>query len=160
MQDKENVLFQSPGWIAQLLLTERGRNDALIWSCQTLSGLSMDFTGQLLCVSILIRKQLNWGSWTQSASFSLACLHPFICFFYRILLLNRRVEKMQESRWPWKSHQDVGSAANAHCPSHIHMSEKALIAKRKHVMPYNRGKDWHSKRTKEDYSNLGTNLVS
>lgn len=41
------------------------------------------FTGQLLCISILIRKQLNWGSWTESASFSLACLHPLICFLSR-----------------------------------------------------------------------------
>lgn len=43
---------------------------------------------------------------------------------------------MQKSRWQWKSHQDEDSVANAYCPSHIHMSKKALIALRKYVMLY------------------------
>lgn len=135
MQDKENLLFQSPSWIAQLLLTEGGRNDILVWSCQTLSCLGTDFTGQLPSISILIRKQLNWGSWTWERFLSLHVSIP-LSILYLILLLNRHVDNMQESRWHWKSHQDEDSVANAYCPSHAHMSKKALIALRKYVMLY------------------------
>lgn len=135
MQDKENLLFQSPSWIAQLLLTEGGRNDTFVWSCQTLSCLGIDFTGQLPCISILIRSSSAGGVEQETASFPLR-VYILLSIFYLILLPNRHVDYMQESRWHWKSHRDEDSAANAYCPSHTHMSKKALIALRKYGMLY------------------------
>lgn len=119
-----------------------------------LSGRGLDFTGQLPCISILIRRQLDWGSWTRECFLFLWMFTSFYLFFKKKknwILPNRHVEKMQESRWRWKSQRDEDYVANAYCPSHTHMSKNSnsTIHHLKHR---------HSKRTKEDNSNLGTHI--
>lgn len=101
------------------------------------------FTSCLLCTSQAQCHVLVFQSGSSSAGeveqastfFFSACFYPFIFFLKPILLLIRHVENAQESRWPWKSHLDEGSIANAYYHSHIPMSKKALITLKEHMMP-------------------------
>lgn len=159
MQDKENLLFQSPGWIAQLLLTEGGRIDTLVSLRQTLSCLYMDFTGLLPYISTLMRKQLYWGSWTRER-FLFLCM--FTSFHLFIIEFSFQIDMYRI----WRNPDGSGKVTETKIllqmltvPPTPKCAKKALIRIKHACDAIYHQKDRHSKKTRLFQFRYISNLI-
>lgn len=65
-----------------------------------LSGRGLDFTGQLPCISILIRRQLDWGSWARECFLFLWMFTSFYLFFKKKKIEFFQIDMSRKCRNP------------------------------------------------------------